>query len=170
MYRIGYARNGISYWERRGQAVALGFPGDWNQDHVRSPSIVTAGAFTLMAYEGWNGSGDTGIGLVLGAERWIKADPSMLHFQAAHPGPEIQSITLINAGTGQLHLEYVSIVGNGFVLQNPIFPDYLTPGDSISLNVVFHDIRPGAYEGSIIIRSDAMFQPIMIIPLTANRF
>lgn len=162
MYRIGYARGGLVTWERLDLVMGVGEPFGWADTDVRSPSVIDAAGYTLMAYEAWSGGKLSGVDFALSRDGWLEPAVDQLIFEE----PGAMTLDVKNEGVGNLYLLELFVLGRGFELQKPFLPVMLKPNQKISLPVTFVGGDSGEYRAAIVLRSSDMVHSEQIVDLT----
>jgi hypothetical protein len=165
MFRIGYAIDGFFNWDRRGMVSGLGIPGDWNGLHSRSPSLLAESDFLLLAFEGWSEDNrSSGIGFLIGLERWLKPHSNLLVFDSS-----INPVNLLeigNYGAGDLVIESLYSTNPAFSLDYPQNSHILKPAEKLVIPIRF---TPGDRNqlvlGTLHIRSDSVLGRTTVIYL-----
>lgn len=79
-----------------------------------------------------------------------------------------QSITLSSTGTAAVTVNSALVTGTGFALSGGSFPATLSPGQTMSLQVVFGPSTASTYVGTVTIRSDSNTAGMATVSLTGN--
>ncbi len=138
----------------------------WDQMHVRSPSVFSIMGFTLLAYEGWDESGPTGIGFALGRERWLIPSESELYFYSkqGYDAPS-QEIEVHNRGLGPLSISEIQLPESGFQVSVPDTPLTLESDEKTVIEVLFEPDNFGSYEDEMVILSNDPLESRILLEL-----
>lgn len=143
----------------------LGTPGNWNGLHSRSPSILAEAGFLLMAFEGWSEDNrSSGIGFLIGLERWLKPHSDLLIFNTHNRHSD--SLEIGNYGAGTLVIESFHSTNPAFSLDYPENSYSLKPAEKLVIPIRF---MPGEGNqlslGTLYIRSNSLLEPTKAIYL-----
>lgn len=148
-----------------------GEPGEWNGQHFKSPSILDFGDYLLMAMEGWSDY-DTvsGIGLMIGIERWLKAQHEVIVIGSAGGGlSQPAEIQLGSYGAGDLVIDHISVSGDNFTLTVPPLPITVEPSETIRIPVMYTPDPDGnPVTGTVTVHSNAQLGNRLEISLLGN--
>jgi Abnormal spindle-like microcephaly-assoc'd, ASPM-SPD-2-Hydin len=93
----------------------------------------------------------------------LNASSSALNFGSVILGSNnSQTVTLSNGGNSNINIQTISASGAGFSATGATAPLTLTPGQSVSLSIVFAPTGSGSITGSIQISSNASGSPLSI--------
>lgn len=141
----------------------------WNEQHVRSPSVLYGYGLALVAYEGWQNGVVQGIGLDIGREKWIEPGSERLDFQAAFGEPAApQTLAIRNTGIGELTITQILLVGKGFSLAGQATPVTIGPNGYGFWEVSFTAVEIGTYAAAVLVWSDDALLRLVEINLTGK--
>ncbi|MBN1297132.1 hypothetical protein JXA80_10160 [bacterium] len=168
LYRIGYTSDGYFNWDRYNMISGIGEPGDWNGMHFKSPSVLDFGDFLLVAMEGWpNRLQASGIGLMIGVERWLKSKQNHLVFHTTGGIVPPGRIELGNYGASDVVITGITVIGPSFTIVPPSLPHVLKPSDERVLSVSYTPDPGGTpVQGRVIIESNAQIGNTITIHLS----
>ena len=79
-----------------------------------------------------------------------------------------QSVTLTSTGTAPLTISSATVAGAGFTLSAATLPVTLTPGQAMTLSVLFNPSAAGAVAGQLTIASNSSTNPTAMISLSGT--
>ncbi len=99
------------------------------------------------------------------------ASPSPLDFGTIDTGSVVKKgLTLTNTGTGDLHVQTVSLAGDTSFAITPVPAQALQPGASFTVAVTFAPRSDGQHSATLTVTSDSSEKPSYQVPVTGVAF